>query len=162
MRRYASRFETLLAGLLRNPDRPMSEVALSSAAEVEVVAGWNATGVDFGGPGLVHELVVERVGRSPGAVALRCGGVDLSFGELGERSARVARMLGEWGVGPESRVAVCVERSFDLVVALVGVLRAGAAYVPLDPGYPGERLEYMLGDSGASVVLTQEGLVGGG
>ncbi|MEZ0109062.1 amino acid adenylation domain-containing protein [Catenulispora sp. EB89] len=157
---FAERFQTLVESLLDDIDTPMSQIQSISPGEVALLGGWNATGVEFGGGVLVHELVSEQVARTPDRVALRFGGEGLSFRELDERSARVARLLGDSGVGPESRVAVCVERSFDLVVALLGVLKAGAAYVPLDPGYPAERLEYMFQDSGASVVLTQESLLG--
>ncbi|WP_346426912.1 AMP-binding protein, partial [Streptomyces sp. V2] len=93
--------------------------------------------------------MVER----PGAVAVVCGGERVTYGELGERVDRLACALREAGVGPESRVGVSMGRSVDLVVAALAVLRAGGAYVPFDPQYPVERLEFMVADSGVEVVV---------
>src|SRR3954466_1276153 len=107
----------------------------------------------------LHELVGEQVGRSSGAVAVVCGGESLSFAELDERSSRLASFLVGVGVGPEVLVGICVERSVQMLVGLLGVLKAGGAYVPIDPSYPVERQAFMLSDSGAPVVLTQERLV---
>jgi amino acid adenylation domain-containing protein len=109
----------------------------------------------------LHELFVEQVGRSPGAVAVVCGGESLSFAELDERSSRLASFLVGLGVGSEVLVGICVERSVQMLVGLLGVLKAGGAYVPIDPAYPVERQAFMLSDSGAPVVLTQERLVEG-
>jgi amino acid adenylation domain-containing protein len=119
---------------------------------------WNATGVGVPGCGL-PELFAREVRRGPGRVAVRCGGEELSFGELDARANQLARYLGGLGVGPEVLVGIAVERSVEMLVGLWGVLKAGGAYVPIDPGYPVARQEFMLERSEVGVLLTQERLV---
>ncbi|PYS93247.1 MAG: hypothetical protein DMF50_13740, partial [Acidobacteria bacterium] len=99
-----------------------------------------------------------QAGRTPEAVALTCEGLSLTYGELSARAGRVARLLRARGVGPESRVGVCLDRSPEMIVAIVGILNAGGAYVPLDPAYPRQRLAFILEDSHARVILTRERL----
>ncbi|MFP2934956.1 AMP-binding protein, partial [Pyxidicoccus sp. 3LG] len=106
----------------------------------------------------IHELFEAQVARTPDAEALRFGSQSLSYRELEARSNRLAHELRARGVRPDTRVALCLERSFDLVISLLGVLKAGGAYVPLDPAYPRERLDFMLQDSGAAVLLTHSHL----
>ena len=109
-------------------------------------------------PPCLHQLFAAQAARTPGAEALIAGVERLTYGELAARSERLARRLAGLGVGPETRVGVCLSRSPGMVVALLAVLRAGGAYVPLDPAYPVERLDLLLKDSGATVLLTEEGL----
>jgi amino acid adenylation domain-containing protein len=108
----------------------------------------------------IHTLVEEQVARTPDAVALVFGDASLTYRELDARANRVSHRLRGFGVGPEARVAVAMERGLELLPAILGVLKAGGAYVPLDPGYPPERLAYMLADSAAPVLLTQARLAG--
>ncbi|MGC0365272.1 amino acid adenylation domain-containing protein [Rhodococcus sp. 27YEA15] len=110
---------------------------------------------------LLPQLLVAAVELDPGRVALRCGGRSVSYAELDEWSSRLARVLIAGGVGPEDRVAVSVPRSIESVVALWAVAKSGAAFVPVDPNYPVDRVLYMIEDSGVSVGLTVEGVVGG-
>jgi amino acid adenylation domain-containing protein len=107
----------------------------------------------------LHELFREQVARTPDAVALVARGERLTYAELADRAGQLAAWMRRAGVGPEKRVAVCLERSADLIAALLGTLEAGGAYVPLDPAYPEERLAYLLEDCGAEVLLTSRGLV---
>ena len=124
----------------------------------QVLVEWNDTGSGHA-PELVVELFEAQAGRTPDAAAVEWpGGVGLTYSALDGRADAVAARLQALAVGPETPVAVCVERSVDLVVAILGALKAGAAYVPLDPTYPRERLAYMLADSGARVLLTQSHL----
>uniref|UniRef100_UPI0015A54EA0 non-ribosomal peptide synthetase n=2 Tax=Actinosynnema TaxID=40566 RepID=UPI0015A54EA0 len=104
-----------------------------------------------------HELVQAQVDRTPDAIALRAGDGNLTYAQLDRAANRLAHRLRGLGVGPEDRVAVCLPRTSRLVVSLLGVLASGAAYVPVDPAYPAERIELLLADSGAAVLITDEG-----
>src|SRR5215213_10163987 len=156
----AAHYQRLLSWLVRHPERQMWEAELLSVAEQrQQLQAWNETKAEFAGATLVHELIEAQVRRTPEAVALVFESEQLSYAELNRRANQLAHYLRRrGGVGPESLVGILMERSVELVVSLLGVLKAGAAYVPLDPGYPAERLAYMVGDAGASVVLTQERL----
>jgi amino acid adenylation domain-containing protein len=131
---------------------------LSPDERRRVVVEWNDTGVDFGSSSLsLPGLFEVQVVRTPGATALVCEGVGVSYAELDARANRLARYLVGQGVGLDSVVGVCLERSADLLVALLGVLKAGAAYLPVDPELPGERVGLMLADAGVSCVVTSVG-----
>ncbi|WP_344397346.1 AMP-binding protein, partial [Streptomyces asiaticus] len=117
-----------------------------------VVAEWNATEAALPG-GSIVERIEARVAEAPDGVAVRCGEEVLPYGELDRRANRLARLLSEVGVGRESRVALCLARSVDMVVAELAVWKAGGAFVPLDPEYPADRLGFVIADSGAEVVL---------
>ncbi|HVG44622.1 MAG TPA: amino acid adenylation domain-containing protein, partial [Longimicrobium sp.] len=108
----------------------------------------------------IHELFEAQAARTPGAVALRFGEESLTYAELDARANRLAHHLAGLGAGPEARVGICVDRSAEMVVAMLAVLKAGAAYLPLDPSYPADRLAYMLKDSGAPLLVTQGSLRG--
>ena len=128
---------------------------LSETERHQVLYEWNATAMEYPSGKCVHELFEEQVAKTPKAVAVVFEESELTYGELNGRANRLAHYLREQGVVPGGRVAICVERSVEMVVAVLAVLKAGACYVPLDPGYPEERLQYMLEDSGAVVLLTQ-------
>ncbi|WP_431974322.1 amino acid adenylation domain-containing protein [Micromonospora haikouensis] len=151
----------LLSSALEQPRLAIGHLAAMDAAERSLIRSWSAA-VEPGEPDgpLVHELVGRWVDRSPGAVAVVCGEVVLTYGELGARSDVVAGLLRGLGVGGGSLVGVCGGRSVELVVWCLGVLKAGGAYVPLDVDYPAERLSWMLADSGVSVVLGGVGAAG--
>ncbi|MGI8546381.1 MAG: amino acid adenylation domain-containing protein [Gemmatimonadaceae bacterium] len=133
---------------------------LPEAERRQVVEGWNATDVAYPAEGCVPELVEAQVARTPDAVAVVYEGEQLTYAELNTRANQLAHYLQTLGVGPEVRVALCLERSLELVVSVLAVLKAGGAYVPLDPAYPAERLRYMLADSDPVAVLMKGGLVG--
>jgi non-ribosomal peptide synthetase component F len=107
----------------------------------------------------IHELVAAQVEKTPEAVAIVCDGRQLTYGELDDRANRLAAYLATTGVGAEVPVGICVERSIEMVVGVLGILKAGGYYVPLDPAYPAERLSWMLEDTSASVLLTQRHLL---
>ena len=155
--RIAENFEVLLRAIVSDPSRPISRLPLMTAEEQrQVLVEWNETAADFGAAVCVHELIEAAAARRPEAMALLADGQELSYGELNERANQLAHYLRRQGVGPDVRVGILLERSVEMVVALLGTLKAGGAYVPLDPEYPAERLAYMLADAGIKLVLTQE------
>ncbi|BCA53910.1 hypothetical protein W02_10500 [Nitrospira sp. KM1] len=154
--RMARHVHMLLRGMTEVEDAPLAAVAVLGREErAAVVAGWNATGRRYAERGAVPEQIAAQAARTPEAVAVRLDAATLTYAELLAQANQVAWALRERGVGPEMLVGIAMERSLDLVVGLLGVLQAGAAYVPLDPSYPPERLAYMLEDSAVPVVLTQ-------
>jgi amino acid adenylation domain-containing protein/non-ribosomal peptide synthase protein (TIGR01720 family) len=157
--RVSGQLVAVLDHALTDPDRPLATVSVLPAAQRRtVVEEWNDTAVDYGPPATLGELFTAQAGRTPDAVAVRCDGRQLTYAELSASANRVAHRLRALGVGPESVVGVCAERGVELVAGLLGVLKAGAAYLPLDPGYPPERLAFMVADSGARVLLTGRGI----
>ncbi|HEX2189490.1 MAG TPA: amino acid adenylation domain-containing protein, partial [Longimicrobiaceae bacterium] len=159
MRRLAGHFVRLLSEAAAWPERRLSALRMLGDDErAQLLAGWSPPPREAP-PTCVHETFARRAARTPDAVAVVSGGVSLTCAELDARAEALARALRARGVGPETRVAVCVERSPGAVAAVLGVLRAGGAFVPLDPEYPAERLAFMLADSGARVLLTRPGLL---
>jgi amino acid adenylation domain-containing protein len=163
MERMVRHFEMLLQGIVANPEQRLWELPLLREAEIEqTVRGWNETHSDFNspnGPARVHELFEAQVERDPGALALICDDRQLTYGDLNTRANQLARYLRKQGVGPEVVVGLCLNRTPAMVVALLGVLKAGGAYLPLDPDYPTQRLEYLLADAQVGLVLTKVKLV---
>ncbi len=162
--RLAGHFARLLAGAVAEPDHPVSELPLLSAAERTQLAAWNAATARERPAELVGstlpELFAAQVARTPAATALIAGEERLSYGELASRTAALAHRLRSLGVGPEVAVAIFLPRRAELLVALLATHAAGGFYVPLDPAYPAERVSFMLADSGAPVVLTTTELEG--
>ncbi|HEX7185402.1 MAG TPA: amino acid adenylation domain-containing protein, partial [Thermoanaerobaculia bacterium] len=158
--RLLGHFALLLGGMAAHPEFLLSDLPLLSEAErQQVVVEWNDTQVPSLWSGSLSDLFLAQAQKSPEAVALVCGGEEVRYGELAARSGRLAAHLRTLGVGPEVRVGVCLERSVELVVALLGVLRSGGAYVALDPSYPMERLRMLVEDSAARVLLTRRELL---
>jgi amino acid adenylation domain-containing protein len=156
--RWLGHLGTLLAAAAAEPERRLSELpVLSDAERRQLLDDWNDTATEVPAA-CVHRLIAERAARSPGDVAVLCAGERLTRAQLEDRAARLACRLRALGVGPESLVGIALERSLDLLVAALGVWKAGGAYLPLDPAYPAERIGFMLADSGVRVVLTQERL----
>ncbi|HEU0077710.1 MAG TPA: amino acid adenylation domain-containing protein, partial [Longimicrobiaceae bacterium] len=154
MARLAGHLETVLAEMAADPGRRLSGLSLLRGAErARVLEDWNDTAHPVPGAEGVHELFAARAARAPDAVALSWRGEPTTYADLDRRSAALADALLRRGVGPETRVGVCMARAPGLVAALLAVLRAGGAYVPMDPGYPPERLRYMLADSDAALLL---------
>ena len=161
IKRMLRHFHILLEGITADPDRALLDLPLLTEADHHrALVEWNATAAAFDRPHLVHRLFEAQVERTPDLPAVTLGGESLSYSELNARANQLAHHLRGLGVGPESRVGVCFERSTDLIVSLLAVFKAGGAYVPLDPNYPRERLTHMIDDSGASLILTLESFVG--
>ena len=152
-------FETLLDGVATDPDRPVSRLALLTEPERhQLLVQWNDTRVAFPDEGLVHQLIEAQVERTPDAVAAVFEGAQLSYRELNARANGLAHRLRTLGVGPDTCVGLYLERSLEMVVGILGTLKAGGAYMPLDAAYPRERLASMVELAQAPVLLTQERL----
>ena len=157
--RLMSHYLNLLKGIVEYGDRPISELSLLSDQEREqIVVAWNETGNPYPNNRRIHELILEQAERTPERIALIGAGQQVSYRALDRRANQLGRYLQALGVGQEVVVGLCLERSVEMVVGVLGVLKAGAAYLPLDPEYPLERLSYMLGDAGVGIVLTEERL----
>ncbi|HLL48523.1 MAG TPA: condensation domain-containing protein, partial [Longimicrobiaceae bacterium] len=158
--RMAEHLRVLLEAMAAHPQRRLSEVPLLRGAErAQVLEGWNDTRADYP-EACVHELVSAQAARTPDAVAVVFRGQALTYGALERRSSGLAHHLRSLGVQPETRVGVCLERTPELLAALLGILKAGGAYVPLDPAYPRERLGWMIEDARVALVLTSGALQG--
>ena len=157
--RIAEHFQTLLSGIVVNPNQPISTLPLLSAAEqLTLLVEWNDIQVDY--PKVcIHQLFEAQVARTPDAVALVFEQEWLSYRELNNRANQLARYLQNLGVGPEVLVGICMERSLLMLVGILGILKAGGAYVPLDPAYPQERLAFMIADTQTKILVTQSRLI---
>ncbi|HLN64641.1 MAG TPA: condensation domain-containing protein, partial [Symbiobacteriaceae bacterium] len=156
--RLLGHFETLLQATVASPDQPVSHLPLLTAAEVQqILVDWNATEQPYPTDRSVVEMVAAQ---PPDCLAVAMGERRLTYGELNRLAGNLAQRLAALGVGPEVRVGVCLERSPELPAALLAVWQAGGAYVAMDPAYPDDRLQFMLQDAGAPVVVTQRTLAG--
>jgi amino acid adenylation domain-containing protein len=157
--RMAANFQTLLEGVVANPEQRISELPLLTKRErAQLLGEWNETEAEYRAGKCIHELFEEQVQKSAAEIALISEKAKLTFGELNSRANQLAHFLKKRGVGPEVLVGVCIERSIEMVVGLLAILKAGGAYVPLDPSHPTERISFMLHDSGARLLLTQQHL----
>lgn len=156
----AKHFEALLEAALSDPNRPLSELPmLSEAEQYEQLVGWNQTAAPQPDDACLHELIETQVEKSPDDIALVCDERHFTYRELNERANKLAHYLREVGVAAEKRVGVCMERSPEMVLAILAVLKAGGAYVPLDLSYPEERLAYMVEDAEIEILLTEARLL---
>ncbi|WP_405169073.1 non-ribosomal peptide synthetase [Paenibacillus sp. FSL H3-0286] len=155
IQRLAKHFITLLQNILVYPNQSIAEIEMLSLDEKEKILNhWNETSKAYP-ENLLHELIEQQAQRSPDAQAICFEETSLSYQELNERANQLAHFLQKEGINCGQFVGVCMERSIEMVVALLGVLKAGAAYVPIDPTYPVDRLTYMLEDSGVAFLITQ-------
>jgi aspartate racemase len=154
IQRLMGHYKQLLEEVALDPDRRLSELPLLTNTERTQLAEWNETTTSYPEQ-CIQELFEAQAKQHASSVAVRCGKEELSYAELNERANQLAQYLRAHGVGPETRVGICLERSIDLVIALLGILKAGGAYLPLDANYPAERLAYMLDDARPLLLLTQ-------
>ncbi|QRK05623.1 amino acid adenylation domain-containing protein [Archangium violaceum] len=158
--RLLAHYQTLLEGIAAQPDRPINALPILPEPERRtVLADWNGPATRYPRDACLHQLIEAQVERTPDAVALTFEDKSLTYRELDSRANQLAWHLRSLGVGPESRVGLCLERSLEMVVALLATLKAGGAYVPLDPAYPQERLGWMLEDARPTVLLAQQHLM---
>lgn len=162
LRRMLAHLRILLEAVVSEPDRPISALSLLMPAEREkILVDWNRTARPYPRDACVHELFELQAKRAPDSIAVEYRDGTLSYAELNARANRLARHLRSMGVGPDVLVGLSMERSSSVPVAMLGILKAGGAYVPMDPEYPAERLAFMLQDTAAPVVVTQQKFAAG-
>ncbi|TRU26494.1 MAG: amino acid adenylation domain-containing protein [Microcystis aeruginosa Ma_SC_T_19800800_S464] len=156
----AGHFVTLLESIVENPQQPVSLLPLLTQREQhQLLVEWNNTKAEYPSNKCIHQLFEEQVERTPDAVAVVFEGQQLTYNELNCRANQLAHYLQSLGVKPDELVGICVERSLEMIVGLLGILKASGAYVPLDPDYPIERIIFMLEDAAVKVLLTQQKLI---
>ncbi len=151
--------QNFLTAVAEDPKRSLNSIPLLTPQERKVTTeNWNRTQRDFPGHLCVHQLFESFAEKQPQAKALQFGEATLSYAELNAQANQLAHVLRNKGIGPESTIAIYLDRSFELIISLLAVLKAGGAYVPLDPNYPADRLKYIMDDSNATLVITQQTL----
>lgn len=157
--KFVSHYQRILEAMATCPSQLISRISLLNRKERKgILSDWNTTEISTPTSLCIHDLYEMQAKHSPDSLAVSHTSQHITYMELSERSSRVAIYLIEHGVGIEDRVGLCMYRSIEMVIALVGILKAGAAYVPIDPGYPKQRITYLLQDSGISKILTQKNL----
>jgi amino acid adenylation domain-containing protein len=158
--RMARHFQSLLEGIIANPEQPISTLPILTDSERhQILIEWNDNATDYPSDQCIHQLFEEQAERTPDRIAVEFDGQSITYRGLNARANKLANYLINLGVEPEKLVGICVDRSREMVVGLLGILKAGRAYVPLDPSYPRERLEFMLQDAQISVLLTKRTLI---
>lgn len=153
-------FETLLISISGNTVSKISELSLLTEEETDrIINDWNDTKKDFPSEKCVHQLFEEQAHKSPDSIALEFGDKKVTYSELNERANQVAHRLIKMGAGPDVVVGICIERSVEMITALIGILKSGAAYLPLDSSYPQERLSFMISDTGIPVLITKKNIL---
>ncbi|CCI16555.1 McnA protein [Microcystis aeruginosa PCC 9807] len=160
--RMAKHFVRLLNSIVLNPQQPISQLSmLTEVEQQQLLFEWNNSQTDYPLDKCIHQLFEEQVERTPENIAVVFEDQQLNYQELNARANQLAHYLQKLGVGPDVLVGICVERSLEMIVGLLGILKAGGGYLPLDPEYPTERLLYMLEDAQIRVLLTQKHLIAG-
>ena len=156
IKRMARHFELLLASIVANPEQRLLELPLLTVLDQQLLAEWNHTERDYPADVCIHELFARQAAQTPEAVAVVFHEERVTYGELNRRANQLAHHLRRLGVGAEVQVGILLERSVEMIVSMLAVLKAEGAYVPLDPNYPAERLAFMIEDAELKVLLTQE------
>lgn len=160
--RLAAKFEFFLNNIVADPGCKLAYIPLLTEGERhQLLVEWNMTSIEWPREKCIHHFFEKQVIETPDAVALIFGDERLTYRELNRRANQTAHYLQSLGVGAEMLVAICLDRSVEMIIGILGILKAGGAYVPLDPAYPKDRLEHILSDSQASVLLTSKNLADG-
>ncbi|MBD2040985.1 amino acid adenylation domain-containing protein, partial [Microcoleus sp. FACHB-672] len=158
--RMAEHFQILLEGIVANPDQQIQKFPILTESErQQLLFEWNSTDTNYLQNVCIHQLFEAQVEKTPDAVAVVIEGEHLTYQELNAKANKIAHYLRSLGIVPDTLVSICAERSLEMMAGILGILKAGAAYVPLDPAYPQDRLSFMLEDTQAPVLLTQSRLV---
>ena len=157
--RMIGQFEMLLESITRNPEQRISKLALLTAEERrKLLVEWNATRTQYPADKPLVNLFEEQVDRTPESTAVICAGKRLTYAQLNLRANQMAHHLRTLGAGPGSIIGICTDRSIDMVVGVLGILKTGGAYTPLDPHFPEDRIEFMLQDSSSGILITQSNI----
>jgi non-ribosomal peptide synthetase component F len=161
IKRFIKSYEILLQGIVDYPNEPISKLPVLSGEERhKLLVEWNDTVRNYPEQGMcLHRLVEDQVQRTPDATAVIFEGEKITYRELNRRANQLANYLTKIGAAPEMLIGICMERSLEMVIGLLGIIKSGGAYVPLDPGYPYERLSFMVEDSSTPILLTQARLL---
>ncbi len=160
IRRLLGHYQTILAGVVADPELSLATIPLLTSEERnQLISDWNDTEAPFPSDRCIHHLIEEQVQRTPSAIATISADHALTYQDLNSRANQLAHHLHHLGVQPGMRVGIYLERSLDALVALLGILKAGSAYVPIDPANPGERIAFMLQDAQISILLTHQHLI---
>jgi natural product biosynthesis luciferase-like monooxygenase protein len=158
--RMLAHLETVLGNMVKTADQKLSSLNILSESEChQLLVTWNDTHTGYAKEKCIHQLFEEQAGKTADSIAVVFQSQKLTYSELNARANQLARCLQKLGVGSEQKVGICTERSLDMLVAILAVLKAGGAYIPLDPTYPKDRLDFMLKDSALSVLLSHSHLV---
>lgn len=159
IQRLLDHFEQLLLSVTKNPDLPVAHIPLLLAKEQQqLLVEWNGPKTEGRFTESIIKIFEQQALRNPQAVAVQFGSRQLSYEQLNQNANRLARYLLQQGIQTESRIGICIRRSPEMIIAMLGILKAGAAYVPIDPSYPEERIRYIISDSGLGLILTEESL----
>ncbi len=159
IQRFAGHYKTLLTDLWEHPEKPIRRLEILTPLEKQqILVDWNRTRAAYPEDQCLHQLFASRAAQSPDAIAVIDAREQLTYREVNERANRLAHYLQHLGVQPEQFVGICLDRGVDMLVALFGVMKAGAAYLPLDPAFPRDRLRFMLADADVKILLTREHL----
>jgi len=160
MESFAEHYQILLEDVVNNPDAPISDLnILSDAEHAKVTRDWNQTFKEFESAKTIHQLFESQCENNANKVAVICDDEELTYQQLNEKANQLAHYLISQGVKDNALVGVCLERSLDMLVATLGILKSGACYIPLDPEYPQDRIQYMLENSQATLVVTQSSVL---
>ncbi|OQY27012.1 MAG: hypothetical protein B6244_11795 [Candidatus Cloacimonetes bacterium 4572_55] len=157
--RMTEHFQILLEGILNNSEQPISQLPMLTQDERQQLLAWNQTQTDYPENQTLVDLFQEQVEKTPDAMAIVCVNQELTYQELNSKANQLAHYLATLEVSAETLVGICIERSLSMVIGLLGILKAGGAYVPLDPNYPQERLQFMLEDAAAPVLLSKNSML---
>ncbi|KYC42718.1 non-ribosomal peptide synthetase [Scytonema hofmannii PCC 7110] len=160
IQRMAEQFEVLLQGIIDRPNQPIKTLPLMTVAELLQLQQWNQTQTDYPLNQTLVDLFEYRVEKNPHHLALVFESQSLTYQQLNQKANQLAHyLIQNYQIQPDTFIGICVERSLEMIIGVLGILKAGAAYVPIEPNYPKERIEFMLEDSGTSVLLTQSFLL---
>jgi amino acid adenylation domain-containing protein len=158
IRRWCRHFEQLLRGMCRMPEASIGTLPMVTDVERQSLLSRNAVTKQFPVTQCLHDKFADQATRTPDAIAVTCDNVSLTYGELDERANQLAHHLKSLGAKPEVLIGLHMERSVELVIGIMGILKSGAAYLPLDPSYPGDRLAFILDDAKSPILVTQQAL----